>query len=617
MATLTSLDQGGLRLAMVGFRDLLRLNRERLNRLNVYPVPDGDTGTNMTLTLDSVVAELESAPLGLPETCEAISRGSLMGARGNSGIIVSQILRGLCESLARSPQAILAGEPGVDGPALALALRAASDAAYRAVMTPVEGTILTVVRAAADSASEAAAEGATLTGVVERSRLGAGRALARTPELLPVLAQAGVVDSGGSGLVLLLDALSAVISGTEVLAAGTLDGWVAGSEAAAAAGPFVPSQGADSHSEATTGSGGEGSGPRFEVMYLLDAPDQRIDELKATWSTLGDSIVVVGGGGLWNCHVHTDEIGPAIEAGIAIGRPSRIRVEDLAGQVAEEAWVREHMASGAHSRTGDGRTGDSRTGDGRTGDSHGDVAGFHASRLPTVVADRPLPPAMGEVSRIACAVVAVAAGDAVGPALRDLGVSVVVTGGQTMNPSTREILAAVESTGAPGVIILPNNRNVVGTAEAVPALASIDVGVVPTRTLVEALAALLVFDPGAGAEENHRSMTAAARSVVAGEVLRAVRAANLDAGAVRAGDYLGFKGGDVKVVDADLAEATCRLAEELLDPGHGLLTVVTGSGSTAEATAALESWLERVHPGVEMEVHAWGFPHAAYVLGAE
>jgi DAK2 domain fusion protein YloV len=322
VATLESLDAAHLREVVVGYRDALRAHQEKLNRLNVYPVPDGDTGTNMALTLESVVSELDGAD-DMGTMCKAISHGSLMGARGNSGVILSQVLRGMTDTLK--------GNDAVDGAAFAEALRHASDAAYNAVMRPVEGTILTVVRESATAAGAAAANGGGLERVLEAATAAAEQSLARTPELLPVLAEAGVVDAGAAGYVLLLDVLLHVVDGRPVPEPELLK--APAPVRAAPAGHVEP-------------EGATVSDLRYEVMYFLEAPDEAIPAFKNVWAGIGDSIVVVGGDGLWNCHIHTDDIGSAVEAALDAGRPRNIRVTDLADQVEEERWVREAPAEG-------------------------------------------------------------------------------------------------------------------------------------------------------------------------------------------------------------------------------------------------------------------------------
>ena len=301
------------------YRDALRNHQEELNRLNVYPVPDGDTGTNMALTLESVVRRAAGDGSDMEQVCEAIRHGSLMGARGNSGVILSQILRGLADTF--SPL------DSISAPDVVAGLRRATDAAYEAVLRPVEGTILTVVRLAAEAVEQASATGeATLNEVLERAANAARAAVASTPDLLPVLRDAGVVDAGGRGFELLLDACLNVVSERPVPE------------------PEIVSTPVAVAAHLHAGDGDDISELRYEVMYFLHADDDTIPQFKEQWGELGDSIVVVGGDGIWNCHVHTNDIGGAIEAGIVAGRPSEIRVTDLHEQVEEreeEAWVRE------------------------------------------------------------------------------------------------------------------------------------------------------------------------------------------------------------------------------------------------------------------------------------
>src|SRR6202034_1806515 len=330
MTSPATLGADDLRAVMGGYRDALRLHQADINRLNVYPVPDGDTGTNMALTLEAGVSELQGveAGAGLSEVCKAIGHGSLMGARGNSGVILSQLLRGMSEKMAAS------GESGVGPDVLVDAIAHASELARRAVVRPVEGTILTVASAAAEGATH----GSGLVGVVESARGAAADALARTPEMLPVLAQAGVVDAGGSGFLLLLDAFLLVLDGRPL---------------PEPSGAEAPDLSALNGSWAADGSANGGVGDeahavgdlRYEVMFLLSAPDDSIEAFKEVWAGIGDSIVVVGGDGLWNCHIHTNDVGGAIEDGVDAGRPRRIRVTDLDEQVEEERWVRESVGA--------------------------------------------------------------------------------------------------------------------------------------------------------------------------------------------------------------------------------------------------------------------------------
>jgi hypothetical protein len=558
---------------MGGYRDALRAHQVDINRLNVYPVPDGDTGTNMALTLEAVVTELEGVPegAGLAEVCRAIGHGSLMGARGNSGVILSQLLRGMGERLGA------AGEGGVRSAELADALTHAADLARRAVVRPVEGTILTVASAAAEGAAAAsggggsgAGAGSTLLEVVERAHGTAADALARTPEMLPVLAQAGVVDAGGTGFLLLLDAFWLVVDGRPLPEPSGIP---------AEADVDMPRAASENGAGGEHGEGGGGAGDlRYEVMYLLHAPDDSMDDFKEVWAGIGDSIVVVGGDGLWNCHIHTNDIGAAVEAGVDAGRPQRIRVTDLDDQVEEERWVREAAtAAGSGPGPGSGPSGPAPT----------------------------------------TSVVAVVSGDGIGRIFRSLGAHYQVRGGQSMNPSTADLVKAVEAVGSEEVVILPNNKNIRPVAEQVDALSDKTVRVVATGSIVEGFAALLAYDPAAGAAENVVSMGESAARVVPAEITRAVRATSTDAGEVHEGDWIGVsRDGVVSIADSAVM-CTRLLLSRLLEEQHELITLIEGEGSRVADTRKISEWLEEEYPEVALEVHQGGQPLYPYLLGIE
>ncbi len=558
MPTLERFGPEALRSTVIAFRDTLKIHADGINRLNVYPVPDGDTGTNMARTLDAVVAELDLADLELEPTCNAISHGSLMGARGNSGVILSQILRGLVGTLKDATD--------LTATKVAEALKAASAAAYLAVLKPIEGTILTVVRESADAATTAAAEGASLVGMLRAARAAGKTALDNTPEQLAVLKDAGVVDAGGAGFLLLLDAALFVVDGQPL------------PEPDEGEGPTPEQLDLVARRHALDG-GVDVSELRYEVMYFVDLVDDRIQEFKESWGEIGDSIVVVGGDGLWNCHVHTNDIGAAIEAALLLdGRPKQIRVTDLFEEVAEEHAVREAAIRVAHAHHG---------------------AGFG---LPAVT----------------CAIVAVASGDGLAELFGQLGVQGVVTGGQTLNPSTAELLAAVEAVNADQVVVLPNNKNIIPVAEQLDALTTKVVKVVPTTSMPAALAALVVYDPEAEAEVNLAEMTDGAQSVATGEITQAIRDTNSDVGAITAGDWIGLVRGDgIVSVSGSLDGAACALLDHLIDPGREIVTVITGSDAGAGHTDALLAWIAEHRPDVQVEVHRGGQPLYPYLFGVE
>ena len=559
MPVLEQLGADALRHTLVTYRNTLKRHQADLNKLNVYPGPDGDTGSNMARTLDAVVAELDKHPDSLNETYNAISHGSLMGARGNSGVILSQILRGLSATLK------VAGEHGAVK--VAEALKAASVAAYDSVLKPIEGTILTVVREAADAAVRAASDGATLAAMLRVARAAGRESLANTPELLPVLKEAGVVDAGGAGFLLLLDSALHVVDGEPLPEPENLSG--PNTEQLIA----VMKRG---ETDAANGAGVDVSELRYEVMFLLEIDDTKSREFKIKWGEIGDSIVVVGGDGLYNCHVHTNDIGAAIEAPILLGgRPHQIRVTDLFEEVAEEHEKREAQIGAPTS---------------------------NYTALPAVT----------------CAVVAVASGDGIAEIFGNLGVHGVVTGGQTLNPSTQELLDAVEHMNASQVVILPNNKNIIPVAQQVDALTKKDVRVVPTCSMPEALAALVAYDPAASAEHNGTAMAKAAAAVVTGEITTAVRDTKTDAGAVKAGDTIGLVRGDgVVAIAPDVFECATALLKHIVTDNRELLTIIVGVDATADTTERIVAWVGEHFPAVASEVHRGGQPLYPYLFGVE
>lgn len=514
--------------------------RDEINDLNVYPVPDGDTGTNLVQTMEAVVEAVAALPAGaaLSETMQAIAHSSLMGARGNSGVILSQLLRGVAEVL---------GPLGSAGPEdVRSALRRAADLAYGAVAQPVEGTVLTVARSAADAASS---DPGTLADVVRAACAGAQEALARTPSLLPALARAGVVDAGGRGLCVLLDALCAEVTGE--------------GGGPAEPGALVPRD--RSGLAAARESGSEEYA--YEVQYLLDADDAGVERLKESLAGLGDSLVVVGGAGLWNVHVHVNDVGGAIEAGIAVGRPHRITVTRFDDQIARE----------------------------RT-----DVR----------------PAAVVTPGR---AVVAVAPGEGLVSLFQSAG-AVVVCGGPTANPSTAEILAAVQDAGRSQVVVLPNDRNVHAAASHAAAAAAelgVEVHVVPTRSPVQGLAALAVHDPAASFADDAIAMTNAASATRWAEVTLAVRDAQTMAGPCVAGDVLGLIDAEVVVIGRSVVDVAAEVVDRLLAAGGELVTVVTGSEAPPGAADELVTRIAGSRPAVDVEVHEGGQPHYPLLLGVE
>jgi DAK2 domain fusion protein YloV len=522
--------------------------REEIDALNVYPVPDGDTGTNLFLTLESartmMVECLEGDPrCDLRAALAAYSRGALLGARGNSGVIMSQLVGALLKCIGE------AGPGDRSAAIFAEGMRRATDASYAAVGEPVEGTILTVARAASDAALAAAEPPDNRLGdVITAAAAAAREALARTPEQLKTLRDAGVVDAGGRGLCVVLDAAETAVTGKRpVRASGAL-----GVHAIP-----VPLPTDDLRPD----------GPAYEVMYLLDADDTAIPALRADLAPLGDSLVVVGGDGLWNVHVHVDDVGAAVEAGIDAGRPYRIRVTHFAEQLARVA------------RSGDQRRGGSR--EGRK-------------------------------------VVVVAAGEGLERLFSDAGAAVVPTAGR--RPSTGEVLTTITASGAEEVIVLPNDRDSVAVAEAAAQTAREDggmrVAVIPTSAQVQGLAALAVHEPGRTFEDDVLRMTSAARHARSGAVTVASKQAMTTGGPCEPGDVLGAVEGDFVVVGEDLYDVAVDVMERLLGGGGELVTVVTGSGGD-ELAHRCAAHLASHHPTVDVVVYDGGQERYPLLLGVE
>ncbi|HEY5103806.1 MAG TPA: DAK2 domain-containing protein [Acidimicrobiales bacterium] len=544
MTSPSTLLAGDLRSVFTTYAELLRSHREVINRLNVYPVPDGDTGTNMALTIESVVAGLaeldENAPMGV--VAKAIAQGSLMGARGNSGVILSQLLRGLVASFP--------AEGEVSAKELAAALTHADELARQAVVRPVEGTILSISRAGALGANE---NDGSLELLVRGARDAAKVALANTPEQLAVLKQAGVVDSGGTGLLLFFDALCFVVTHDDL--------------------PIAPDiETIEVHVQEELRDDAALANLRYEVMYLLDADDTKVHAFREVWAGIGDSIVIVGGDGLYNCHIHTDDVGAAIEACLDAGRPREIRVTDLAEQIIEERWVREAIVEPR--------------------DEEFDVAP-------------------------ATSVVAVVVGEGIGRIFHSLGARQLVIGGQSMNPSTAALVAAVRATGSSEVVLLPNNKNIQPVAEQVSGLVDQTVVVVPTSSIVEGFAALLAYDPDASAKDNAEAMKSSACNVVAGEVTQAVRDTTTDVGEVHVGDWIGLSATGILSIAGSIAVASNQLLSVLVRPEHELLTIIEGDGSSPANTRRITEFLAEAFPQIIVEVHHGGQPLYPYYFGLE
>jgi uncharacterized protein len=538
MPSLVIVDAALLRGWAEAGRDALELAREEIDELNVYPVPDGDTGTNLHLTVEAAALALSLVPddAGPAETLSALAKGALLGARGNSGVILSQMLRGVADAATEAGTAL-------DATAWSTALRRGAQAAYDAVAKPVEGTMLTVMRAAA----EAAAGAAGLEAVIHAAADAAREALAHTPEQLDVLRMAGVVDAGGRGICVLLDAFVAVATGV-----ASPPGIVR---------QAVAEEGSPRARELPR-PGPPRGGPAYEVMYLLDAPQSSIAALRSSLGDLGDSLVVVGGEPIWNVHVHVDDVGAAIEAGIQAGRPHRIRVTNFG----------EEARAGVAALPAEGR---------------------------------------GVVSVVAGAGLA---------ALFETAGATVVHCGPGRRPSTSEILAGVRAVRRRDVVVLPNDSDSLAVAEAAAAQArdeGLRVAVIPTRASVQALAALAVHDETRRFEDDVVAMTAAAGHCRHGGVTVAARDAVTMAGVCHTGDILGIVGGDFCIIGRDLQDVACTVVDRMLGSGGELVTLVTGEEGHDELAAAVAAHVHRERPEVDTVVYEGGQSRYPLLIGVE
>lgn len=503
--------------------------RAEIDALNVFPVPDGDTGTNVLLTMSSASDEVDACGGGseptLAEAARAFANGALMGARGNSGVIISQILRGISEALHEERVALTAAS-------IVRMLRRGESMAYSAVAEPVEGTILTVARAAADAAAEV--EGEALDAVRSAAEA-AHRALARTPDLLPVLRDAGVVDAGGRGLTVILDALVAALAGEP-----------------------PPERDFDIDLTLPTHvASPDYLGPAFEVMYLLDATAHAVDVLRSDLRALGDSLVVVGGDELWNIHVHVDDAGAAIEAGMRAGRPHRIRVTHLRAA-----------------------------------------------------------PSIATTGR---ALVAVTHGPGTASLLRAAGVNTIPAKAKEL-PSTASILSAITSCGANEVIVLPSDRDIRPVADLAAEQArgsGLRVSVIPSKSIVQTLAAVAVHDVESRFDDDVVAMTRAAGATRYAAVTRASRSALTMAGPCEPGDILGLVDGDIAAVGSEIQDVVLRLLEAMLSVGGELVTVVFGEEADNHLRDQLTAAIEASFPLAELLTYDGGQPLWPVIFGVE
>ncbi|MCM3626300.1 DAK2 domain-containing protein [Paenibacillus glycanilyticus] len=591
-------------MALLG-AEYLERNVDRVNALNVFPVPDGDTGTNMNLTIVSGVRELRNKPSAhLGKAAEALSKGLLMGARGNSGVILSQLFRGFARSLANQEEAGTLQ--------IAAAFQNGVDMAYKAVVKPVEGTILTVAREAAKHAVQYARRTSDVVELMQEIHAKANEALQRTPDLLPVLKQVGVVDSGGQGLVFIYEGFVQYLthSGTIQEKVFTFPSEAAAPEEVAVAQPAsAPRSSAVVKPSAPVSAQSKLATEDIEFLYDMEffinrkisgKPAAFFNEyaFKKALEKDGDSILVIADDEIIKVHVHSRKPGDVLNLAMAYGELTDFHILNMREQhrdlLEHEAAAEPFAPLPEYALTGDISSTE-----------------LLAGPAAQVVA----PEELHELAPFG--IVAVALGEGIANIFLSNEVDVVLSGGQTMNPSTEDFVNAIESLPAEHIYLLPNNSNIILAAEQAAELSGRQVTVIPTKTIPQGLAAILAFKEEESAERNAAWMKSAAEQVVSGQVTQAVRNTSIDGVDIREGDYMGIKEKTIVSSKPSLLEACQLLMAAMVEDGGELLTVLTGEDAKESDTAALREWIEEAYPEVELEVHAGGQPLYPYLFALE
>ena len=553
-----------LRDAIISGANHIANNRQQVDALNVFPVPDGDTGTNMSMTISAAKRELER--LDDDATIEEVSKTAasalLRGARGNSGVILSLLFRGFSKGLAGKSTAAPAD--------IANALSLGVEAAYKAVMKPTEGTILTVSRAAAEKAREAAGEaGKDVAKLWCELTQAASEMLEKTPEMLPVLKKAGVVDAGGKGLLVVFEGMASVIRDDVIIPLAGAVSAPAQQESAAA---FF---------EDDDGFSGEITFTYCTEFIILRGESEKSPlALRAFLETIGDCVVVVDDDEIIKVHVHTDHPGKAMEEALAYGMLTKLKVDNMRLQFADKVSNAQKAAK-AEAQRGN------------------------------------LPYAAPDPDRL-FGFVAVAAGEGVRQLFLDLGVDQVVSGGQTMNPSTDDILSAVQSVGAQTVFVLPNNKNIIMAAEQSVSLADRQVIVLQTKTIPQGLSAMLAFDAEQDADQNFLAMSRAAGRVATGQITFAARDSDFDGHKIKQGEILALEEGKVAFIEKDLVKAANKLAKAIIRKDSTFVTILYGEGATEEQAGEVEKYIHaKFGDDLEVAVINGGQPVYYFILSAE
>ena len=540
--------------------------KDWINELNVFPVPDGDTGTNMTMTIMSAAKEVSSLTNPtMAELAKAISSGSLRGARGNSGVILSQLFRGFCKVIKEYDE--------IDVTILCEACQKAVETAYKAVMKPKEGTILTVAKGAAEKALELSDETEDVVTFVEEVIKQAEYVLDQTPEMLPVLKQAGVVDSGGQGLVQVLKGAYDALIGKEI--DYTIEGAPTGA---------VPAKiSAETEAEIKFGY-------CTEFIIVLNAPmsDNEEHAYKAFLESIGDSIVVVADDEIVKTHVHTNDPGLALQRALTFGSLSKIKIDNMREEH-QEKLIKDSQKLAAQQKA--------------------EEEAYEAAQADEKTNNMPAKE-MGFVS--------VSIGEGMNEVFRGLGVDYLIEGGQTMNPSTEDMLNAIEHVNAKTVFILPNNKNIIMAAnQAVDLVEDKQIIVIPTKTIPQGITALVNYIPDHSAEENKEQMMAEIENVKTGQVTYAVRDTEIDGKTIKQNDFMGIGDKSILSVGTDLRATTLEMVDAMVDEDSAIVSIYFGSDSDEDSANELAAAIEEKYPDVEVEVNDGGQPIYYYVISVE
>ena len=538
---------------LVAGANALEANKKMVDEMNVFPVPDGDTGTNMSLTVNSAVKEVikaESQAAG--DIAKALSSGALRGARGNSGVIVSQLFRGLAKGLK--------GCEEINAITFATAMENGVETAYKAVMKPKEGKILTVAKATAAKCLEAALQSDDMIDVLEQAIASGNETLQKTPEMLPVLKEAGVVDAGGKGLLVIYEGMLEALKreDDEIDPLLCLSG-----------GAQVQSTGATSSQAAfSTESIEFGYCTEFIVEGVENA-EEKEDEVRAYLSSIGDSLVVVADGDLIKIHVHTNDPGLAIQKGVSLGSLSSIKVDNMRLQ-------------------------------------HQNILSMETAPVK-------------EEPRKDIGFITISVGEGLSNIFKELGVDYVISGGQTMNPSTEDILEATKKINADHIFVLPNNKNIILAAQQATYLMEEgkQLHVIPSRSIPQGITAMISYMPGESAEVNEAQMTESLSTVVSGSVTYAVRDTRMGEFEIKADNILALKNDEICHVGQDLIKTTKKLLESMVDEDTSLVTIYYGEDATEGEAEELKEHVEEFCPGVEVEIQEGGQPLYYYLLSAE